>query len=266
MKMFKSIKTLFLTKISHYEYDEKINIILSPELYWVRIFDIPIKNKNDVVKVMPSFFESFLDVDNYKFYVIELEDNKKLCFAYDESLITKTIQDANLTLNQISNIFFAQTELNSLKLFNINDDCFSYQDEILVKIPKEFVDDDKVIKYDLDHIILSKNKIYIKTTNKYIDNKNLYILSFLFMILAFVNFGKSYINENNINALILKKANIKKEYKILPTMMQTKSMIRIIENKQKKQIELRDILKKAFNSNKKKIKKISFNNGQVYYE
>jgi len=120
MKIFKSIKTLFLTKTSYYECDEKINIILSPELYWVRIFDIPIKNKNDVVKVMPSFFESFLDVDNYKFYVIELEDNKKLCFAYDESLITKTIQDANLTLNQISNIFFAQTELNSLKLFHIH--------------------------------------------------------------------------------------------------------------------------------------------------
>lgn len=266
MKMFKSIKTLFLTKTSHYEYDEKINIILSPELYWVRIFDIPIKSKSDVVKVMPSFFESFLDVNNYKFYVIALEDNKKLCFAYDESLITKTVENANLTLNQISNIFFAQTEFNSMKSLHINDDYFSYQDDILVKIPKEFVADDNVSKYDLEHIILSKKKIHINVANKYIDNKNLYILNFVFMILAFINLGKSFITDNNINELIVKKANIKQEYKMLPTMMQTKSMIRILENKQKKQIELRNILKKAFNSKKKKIKKISFNNGQVYYE
>ena len=82
-------KIFFLTKKSRYSYGEAADIILSPELYWVRIFDIPITNKRDMIKVVPTLFEDFLDVEEYKFYAVKQEENKYICFAYNENEITK---------------------------------------------------------------------------------------------------------------------------------------------------------------------------------
>ena len=259
-------KILFLTKTSKYTYDKKIDIILSPELYWVRIFDIPIKSKKDTLAVVPSFFEDFLDIKSYKFYVIKKEDDKNLCFAYDEKFILKTIRNANINLNQVCNIFFAQNEFENLNSFKIEDDYFTNQDDILIKLPKEFINLNEIVDFNLDTIKLSKHSISINKTNKYIDNKSIYILSFIFLITSFLNFGKSIVNNNNIDKIIKNQTKITKQYKMLPTMMQTKSVIKTLERKQAQQIKLRDALKKTFNVKNKKIKKVSFKNNKVIYE
>jgi len=267
-------KILFLTKTSKFAFSGKIDIILSPELYWVRAFDIPIKSNKDVLGVLPSFFEDFLDVEQYNFYVIDKEDNKKLCFAYNEDLISKAIKNSGLTLNQVSKIYFAQNECKSFiqnnqtntNSFKINNDYFLYQDEILLKVPAEFTNQNEIVEYNFDNIKLSKDKIYINTTNIYIDNKSLYIISILLLIVSFINFGKTSLINKDINDIASNKEKNKKQYNLPATSIQAKSIIKSLERKQNNQIKLREDLERFFNSNKKNLKRIYLRNGNINYE
>ncbi len=259
-------KIIFLNKSSKYTYDKKVDIILSPELYWVRIFNISIENKRDILKVVAALFEDFLDTDDYKFYAIKIEENKYLCFAYMESLISQTITNSNLRLTQVSNIYFAQNEFTDFDCFKVNDNYLVYQDNILLKVPKEFINEIDISIVDLDNINVSKYKISINKSNKYIDNNSLYILSLILLIVAFINFGKTNMIDNSVNHILEKQQTIKKQYKILPTMIQTKSVIKTLEKKKKEQIKIRNILENTINIKNKKIKKIVLRNSKVSYE
>ncbi len=259
-------KIIFLSKTSKYTYDNKVDIVLSPELYWVRVFDISINNKRDILKIVETLFEDFLDTDNYKFYTIKLENNKHLCFAYMESLLSQAIINANLSLSQISNIYFAQNEFDSFTSFKVNDNYLVYQDNILLKVPKELVNTIDVLSIDLDTINLSKYQISINKSTKYIDNNSLYILSSIFLIIAFINFGKINIITNSTNNILKNQQTIKEQYKLLPTMIQTKSVIETLEKKQKEQIKIRDMIQGKINLKNKKINKVSLNNGNITCE
>ncbi len=254
---------LFLKKTSKYSCNRKVDIILSPELYWVRFFDIPVSNIKDARTVVPTFFEDFLDINNYKFYIAEQKDGKYLCFAYDENVILNAIKNANLNLNQVSNIYFGQNEFSNIDAFKIVDEYFIYQDDVLVKFPKEFVDDDKFVTYNLSTLKLSKHKISIRYKSKFINNKSLYILSAIFIFISLLNFAKTYIIKDMTDNIILNQEVVKKQYKILPTMMQTKSVIKSLELKQSKQIKLREALQYLFsfkNFTQGRIQKVDFVN------
>jgi hypothetical protein len=259
-------KILFLTKNSKFSYNSKVNIVLSPELYWVRIFDIPIKNSNDILKVLPSLFEDFLDIERYKFYFINLEDDKKMCFAYDEDLIFKSIKNSGLSPKKVSKIYFAQIELSNLDSFKIDNEYFIYQDKILLKVPAQFVNLDEIVNYEIDNIKLSKHSIYLNKTNKYIDMKSLYTISIFLFIIALINFTKiSFINKD-IDKLKMQQIKSYKRYKLPPTLVQTKSIIKNLQKKQSKQIALRKKLQKFFNLDKKNIKRVYLKNGNINYE
>ncbi len=224
-------KILFLTSTSHCLYTKNIDIVLSPEFYWVRIFNTPINKKKDILRVIPTFFEDFMNIEGYKFYIKKLDTNKYLCFAYNDDIISKAVKNANLTLNQVANIHFAQNEFVKYDFFKVDDNYFIYQDNILLKVPKAFVNSNEMPTCNMDDITLSKHKIYINKTNKYIDNKSLYILSTIFLIIAFINFTKINIVNDNVNRILQNQKSIKKQYKMLPTMMQTKSVIKALEKK-----------------------------------
>ena len=259
-------KIFFLNRTSNYTYADKVDIVLSPELYWVRTFEIPVKSKKDILTIVPTLFEDFLDIEDYKFYTIALGENKHLCFAYSENTISQAIQNANLNLNQVSSIYFSQNEFKNLNSFRIEESYFIYQENTLIKVPKEFIDSDNVLDINLDTLNLSTHNISINKINKYVDNKSIYILSSIFLIISFINFGKTNIISNNIDKIYEHQSSIKKQYKMLPTMLQTKSIMKSLEKKEHKQIQLRNILEDNFNLKNKKIKKVSFRNGKVVYE
>lgn len=258
-------KLIFLTPNSHYDYTKSVDLILSPEYYWIRTFNIPLKKKKDVLSVVPTYFEDYIDIQGYKFYIKELSENNYLCFAYKEDTIFQAIENANLKSSQISNIYFAQNEFVDAQSFKIDDNYFVYQDETLLKVPKEFVDQTNIKNYDIKNINLSKYKITINKVNKYIDNKSLYTLSVIFLLVSLINFSKINDINSSISSFESQQNKIKKEYKMLPTVMQTNSLIKTLEKKQKEQIKLRDKLFIALNKNKK-INRVYLQNGKVRYE
>jgi len=258
-------KKVFLNTKSSFSINEKVDIILSPELYWVHIFEIPLKTKKDILNVLPTYFEDYFDVEGYKYYTLKLEGEQFLCFAYDESLIAQKIHDSNLKLSQVQNIYFAQNEFSSLNSFQIDEQYLAYHDNILLKIPKNIADINSATHIDIDIIELSEHSISVNKTNKYIDTKSVYILSFILILISVVNFGKISLVNSAIEDIKNNKKQIKKDYNMLPTMLQTKSVIKTLEKKQITQVKLRDNLKKSFKS-QESIRRVSFRDGEVSYE
>ena len=85
MKFNTKLKTIFLdpnsdkSVINNYDNDsilvtddaskkrEKVNVILSPSLYWVKKLSLPVKYVREVKKLLPSIFEDTLPKGNYNY-------------------------------------------------------------------------------------------------------------------------------------------------------------------------------------------------------
>jgi len=130
-------------------------------------------SKKEVLNALPSLFEEFVDISNLKFFTKKLENNKYLCFGYDESKITQAIKDSNLLQKQIKNIYFLQIELeDTLKTheqtcMKVDGIYLTYIDNILVQIPPILkLDSDNVL--NVDKIKLSKNILHLNFYTQYI--------------------------------------------------------------------------------------------------
>ena len=88
MKFNTQLKTLFLDPHSEIEHtDEKVNIILSPALYWVKRQTLPVKYIRDAMKLLPSIFEESVPEGHYSYSAYKDGDTFVL-FAYDDKYYT----------------------------------------------------------------------------------------------------------------------------------------------------------------------------------
>ena len=77
----KKVKKVFLSLDTKIYETSKVDIILSPEFYWVRVFKLPVKSITQAKTVIPSLFEDLIvDNDKLSYYIIKIEENKYLCF------------------------------------------------------------------------------------------------------------------------------------------------------------------------------------------
>ncbi len=220
---------------------------MSPEYYWVRVFELPIDSKKEVLKVLPNLFEEFINIENQKFYVRELSKNKYLSFAYDEMKIIEALKKSNLSMNQVKNIYFGQIELEHLfdssKYIKIDGITLGYIDNKIVKIPSSMHldDDNDANNTNINNLKFSNSQIYVNSSSKYIDTKSIYLLSSLLIFFALFTFASYTSNSKIINAIPEKITVVKKESKMLATTMQTKSVIKKFIKISKKQIEIREV-------------------------
>lgn len=155
---------IFLCSNTKIETTFKVDIILSPEFYWVRIFDIPVKNITQAKNVLPTLFEDIVDNTNdLSYQVIKLEDNKYLCFAYVNKRIYEAIKDSGVNLSLVNAVYFAQNECKDFDGFSVENKGFVYtQDGILVKVPTSLLKQNLDLNEHINEINLSSNKVDIK--------------------------------------------------------------------------------------------------------
>jgi hypothetical protein len=260
-------KILFLSSTSHHNDDGQVDIILSPELYWVRLFTIPVNNTKDALSVVPTFFDDFLNILDYKFYAIKQTNNKYLCFAYNESKIIDLIKQSNINFNNISKIYFAQNEFHKLNNVKLANEYFGYQNNILVKYPLNLIDKNSFRTFNLSSQNLSKYSISIYKTSKYLDVKSIYTLSIVFIFISILNFSKIININSQISIININQKRIQKEYKLLPTKLQTRSIIKKLNRIKNRQENIRKSLEIALlESKNKQLKVISLSNGRIVYE
>lgn len=237
-------KKLFLCLDSKVDIKDRVDIILSPEFYWVRVFDIPVKNTTQARHVLPTLFEDVLETTNELSYqVLKLEDSKYLCFAYINKKIFEAIKNAGISSSQVNSIYFAQTECQGFKQFTVCNKAFLYtQDEILVKVPNALLTQSIHLEEKLEDIKLSSNKVDIKLYNSSLSSKQIYSLLIVMLVICFVNIFKLFDYSSEISNLEEKIESTKKASKLPNSMIQTNSILDTYKLKQKSQIELREAI------------------------
>ena len=262
----KNVQKYFLTKNTKIICDEKVDIILSPQFYWIRIFNIPVSNCVQALKVMNNLFENILpENEDFLYHVIKLEDKKFLCFAFNNDTILEYIKLSTLHLSQINTVFFAQTQMKNYENFTIDDTTFIYQNDILIKIDPNLCEEPKVLKNNLNQLNISnnlnENKVNIKFYSNAINSKYIYTLSIILFILIFINTSKYISYSNAIKDLNQQTSELIKIHNIPKTNLQMNSILNNMKNKVNKNKKFRQLLSYILKFTKKyniKIEKIIF--------
>lgn len=244
-------KKVFLCSNTKLEIDHKIDIILSPEFYWVRIFDIPVKSLTQARHVLPTLFEDILEsTSELSYQVIKLEDNKYLCFAYINKKIYEAIKSSGINLSNINSIYFAQNECKDFNQFVVEDKSFLYtNDNILVKVPNALISEKIDLKEHIDEINLSSNKIEIKLYNNILTTKQIYSILAVCFVLSLANFFKIYDYKKEILIIDNKIEKIKENSSLPSSILQADSIIKKYKNIASSEIKKREALEYILSNN-----------------
>jgi len=258
-------KKVFLSTNTKITSIEKVDIILSPELYWVRIFDIPVKNITYARHVLPTLFEDILsDISELSYQVIKLGDNKYLCFAYINKTIYEAIKKSGISLALVDSVYFAQNECKNLEEFSFDNKSFLYTlDNILIKVPSSIALNSVDLNEHINKLELSSNKVDIKLYNNVLSTKQFYSILAIILCVCVINIYKVYDYKAEINELD-KQIQIEKNLSNLPSsMLQVTSILNKYKSIANKDIQKRDFLEYLLSNKTFKLNKINLNKNIV---
>ena len=152
---------LFLLKKQKitFKADAKIELILSPEFYWIRYFEAPAIAESEARKLSKSFFEDVIPSDiEYTYQTIKLKDKGYLYFAYDKEKIISHLKFSGIDVGLINNVYFAHNEFLEYESSIYDGVGFKYINNILVKVPSSIIDEQFI---DIKNKIDKKNFLNI---------------------------------------------------------------------------------------------------------
>jgi len=251
-------KKVFLCSNTKLQINHKVDIILSPEFYWVRVFDIPVKSLTQARHVLPTLFEDILETTNELSYqVLKLKENKYLCFAYVNKKIYEAIKNSSINLSLVNSIYFAQNECKDFKQFTIEDKSFLYtNDNILVKVPNSFISEKLELNQHIENINLSSNKVDIKLYNNILTPKQIYTIIAICLFLSLINFYKVFSYKNEISTIDERIEKMKENSALPSSILQADSIINKYKAIATTEIKKREALDYILQNNKFKIKNI----------
>ena len=239
-KFNKKLKTIFLDPHSSVsQVDEKVNIIISPTLYWVKKVSLPVKSVREALKLLPSIFEDTIPEANYSYNAYKSGDDF-IVFAYEDKLILDLLSEKGIASANISNVYFAQSELENIEgAVKINDSQSIYmKDGLLILVPCCWIEESGNL--DVSNITHSKHSITLAQFGHIVDSKSLYkvgsIVAALVLLLSielFITMQKSEQIQTSTDELFSK-------YKLKSTMFQNKSMLKKYNAIHETQMRLRD--------------------------
>lgn len=240
-KFNKQIDTIFLDiNSSSFETSERVNVILSPSLYWVKKVSLPVKYLRDVKALLPSLFEDILPNGTYSYSAYK-SDEEFYIFAYEDKLILDTLHKKGITTAQIHNVYFSQREL-----FNIQDaieidqtQSLYKKDDILLLVPSSWIKSHTDLLSSLDKIVLSKNSIVLKQFSHLVNEKSLYALASVAIIFLILIASEYFITLEKISKVESLKEKVFANAGLKATMFQNRSILREYQQTDKIQKALR---------------------------
>jgi len=233
-------KTVFIDpKSPHYEVDEKVNVILSPALYWVKKLTLPMKYVRDVKKLLPSIFEDVLPEGHYSYSVYKSGEDF-FVFAYEDKRILDTLTQKGIITSNIANVYFAQSEFEHRdEAIEINDvESMYFKDEILILMPSAFVTHSKPL--DMQEISHSQHTIALAQFGHIVDNKSLIKIAAVFVALIVILATEWFVISQKIAAVEeLKEALFAKEG-AKSTMFENNAILKKQKEIYEKQTKLRE--------------------------
>jgi len=251
-KFNKQIDAIFLDKNSpEFMLKEKVNVIISPSLYWVQKVSLPVKNVRGVYALLPSLFEDILPQGVYSYSAYKSGDEFYI-FAYDDKLILDTLSKKKINNSQIKNVYFAQSELGFIETpVKIDETQSLYvKDEILMLVPSLWLKENSDL--NLAALTLSKHKITLKQFSHLVNDKSLYTLIAIASVLLVLIATEYFITMEKASKTMTMKDNLFSQHKLKPTMFQNRAMLKKLSKKHRSQTNLRNYVGTILNMSLKK--------------
>jgi hypothetical protein len=217
---------------------KRVDIILSPSLYWVKRLSLPVKSVRDVKKLLPSVFEESLPSGHYSYYAYKHED-EFIAFAYEDKKILEAIHNAGIASTQVGGVYFAQSEFEHLQTaVKVSDTQALYIKEALILLaPLHWFKEPEALS--LDALKLSKHKINLQQYGHIIDPKSLYKVGVLLTLFALILGGELFIAKSKLETLQQKKEAIFSKYKLQSSTLQNEASLKKYTRIHTTQIKLR---------------------------
>lgn len=225
------MKNILYTRDFKENIKEDVNVILSPQYYWIKKIDIPVKNRREAKKIAKNIFD--LKQDEYYFDAVKIGND------YYAVAIRKDL-NINIDKKYIKSVRIAQTELDEFECINLpNGFSLKKVEGMFFCFPGH--SDNGVCLYNvLEKISLSDYTFNIFNTLN-IDVKNfikiMTVLIFIFISLIIRNV--TYFTENQ---KILKKFEYLKSYGLPLNNYQLNAVLKDYETKYNKIINTKKVL------------------------
>ena len=217
----------------------KLDIVLSPSLYWVKKVSLPVKYLRDVKKLLPSLFEEILPAGNYSYSAYK-EGDEYYIFAYEDKKILELLAQKNINLADIKGVYFAQAEFASLKEpLKINNTQSLYlKDEIVIITPSVWFGEDIKTLY-LDEHVCQSRPIRLQQYGHIVDHGSLYKIAAILSALIVIVIVEIFITKHKTAAMEAKKEQVFSKYHLKATMMQNRAILSKYKTIYEKQTKLR---------------------------
>jgi len=221
--------------------DAKVAVILSPALYWVRAFTLPVRSEKEAKKLLPSLFEDFLPEGEFGYYGY-FEEERYIGFAYEEEKIRTLLVQKGVDLGSVESFHFAQSVFDSDMLPVKLDDAWMLQEieGIVVKLP--LMQQEGLKPLDTSTLRLSPKAIKIERYAAPIEKKTLYFLCGAALLFALL-YGLEWFKIDQEATRLQQHSNeLFSRYSLLPTVTQNRSVLKKYEKIDTRQKKLRRVV------------------------
>lgn len=265
-KFKRQVDTIFVDSNSaDFHIESSVNVILSPSLYWVKKVSLPLQSLREVKSLLESLFEDMLPEGRYSYEAYKFGD-EYFIFAYEDKYILDLLAQKGVPASKINGVYFAQNEFLHLEEAKKIDESevILVKDDIVILLPAKFTAAQNML--DVTEIKLSKHRITLKQFGHILNEKSLYTIVALFVVLLLLVATEYIITLNKIDKLQTQRDNIFHKYELKPTMMQNRSLLKGYEESYKRQMQLRKVLAVVLGMHlkpKHKVKFIAYKNRKV---
>lgn len=242
MRFKKEYKKLFLDPLSSEKFahapGEKVEIVLSPALYWVKKVKLPIKGVREAKKLLPSIFEESLPEGIYSYFTYKSGEDFYI-FAYEERKILELLHKVGVAFGEIASVSFAQSLsafLETPKQLN-EKQALWLKDDLVVLVPLSWVDASETV--DISGIKISSNTIKLQQFGHIVDKSSLTKVGVALASLAVIVAAEIFIASAKKEEIVALKEEIFSNYKLQSTLMQNRSALEKYNKINKEQKNLR---------------------------
>ncbi len=242
--------------------DEKLHIILSPSLYWVKKVILPLKHAREAKKLLESLFEDVLPEGNYSYSVYKAsEEGEFFIFAYEDKSILDLLTKQGISSSNIGSVHFAQSELYNLQgAMKINETQSIYvKDGIVTLVPCCWIQESGMLS--IEDTQLSKHKIILTQFGHIVDSSSLIKISAILGLFILLIWVELFILKQDIQKIQAQSSELFIKYKLKPTIFQNKALLKKYTKIHTNQTKLRMNFSKELK--KKNIQKISYKNNKL---
>ncbi|MBN2815136.1 MAG: hypothetical protein JXQ67_00515 [Campylobacterales bacterium] len=258
-KFKRETKRVFLDpvnrEIEEYDQSQKLSIILSPSLYWVKKMKLPVKSVREAKSLLPSIFEEILLEGDYSYSAYKSGEEFYL-FAYEDKKILELLQVKGVALADVEGVYFAQSIFCELEgTVGINEtQALQVKDSLVVLLPRTWAKELQVL--DLESLKLSTHTIKLQQFGHIVNRGATYKIATVLVVLIAIISIEVYITAVKKDEIVFAKEELFSEYKLQATMMQNRSTLDKYMKIHKKQKGLRESVGAFLSLSLKKEEKI----------